>query len=592
MASVAVARPETRGVATRRRRSIHFEVRLVVRLGALVLAALFGAGQGIPSAAGEHVSVVIAGVPGGARSAERAVAAVGGRLERRLSVISGVSAMVPRAALSRLRATAGIQSVSLNATVRLAHAVDGFDASADLGSMPTTARIVGATSYWSAGFTGKGVDVALIDSGVVAVPGLATPGKIVDGPDLSFESELANLRHLDTYGHGTHMAGIIAGRDTSTLALKPNELKNDHDNFIGIAPDARLVNVKVAGHSGATDVSQVIAGIDWVVQHRNTDGLNIGVLNLSFGTDGVQDYLVDPLAYAAEVAWHKGIVVVVAAGNGGYGTAKLNNPAYDPYLIAVGASDPKGTMASSDDVVASFSSTGDGDRNPDFVSPGKSLVSLRAPGSYVDSTYPLGRVGSRYFRGSGTSQAAAVVSGLAALLIQQRPGITPDQVKALLKGRAKTLPEADSTAQGSGMVFLDTSVLSAPLAKAPQDFPRATGLGSIDQSRGSVRIALGGSILSGEETAFGKAWNGSTWSAGAWAGNTWSGDRWLGSTWSGSTWSGNTWSGNTWSGNTWSGNTWSGNTWSGSTWSGNTWSGNTWSGNTWSGSTWSARGWE
>src|SRR5438093_8645645 len=113
------------------------------------------------------------------------------------------------------------------------------------------------------------------------------------------------------------MAGIIAGHDDNVSA---SEYTN-HDNFMGVAPDARIVNVKVASASGATDVSQVIAAIDWVVQHRTDNGMNIRVLNLSFGTDGTQDYRVDPLAYAAEVAWRKGITVVVAAGNSGYGTA-------------------------------------------------------------------------------------------------------------------------------------------------------------------------------------------------------------------------------------------------------------------------------
>ena len=147
------------------------------------------------------------------------------------------------------------------------------------------------------------------------------------------------------------------------------------------------------------------------MKHRRDNGLNIRVLNLSFGTDGEQDYLVDPLAFAAEVAWRKGIVVVVAAGNGGFGSAKLNNPAYDPFVIAVGGADGKGTHDWKDDVVPEWSSFGDGTRNPDLVAPGQSVVSLRVPGSFLDLQHPAGRVGStpRFFRGSGTSQAAAVL---------------------------------------------------------------------------------------------------------------------------------------------------------------------------------------
>jgi len=119
----------------------------------------------------------------------------------------------------------------------------------------------------------------------------------------------------------------------------------------------------------------VLAAIGWVVENKNADGMNIRVLNLSFGTDGVQSYLLDPLAYAAEVAWRKGVVVVVAAGNGGYGTPKLNNPPNDPFVLAVGASDGQGTYSVNNDIIPSFSSTDDGGRNPDLVAPGKSIVS-------------------------------------------------------------------------------------------------------------------------------------------------------------------------------------------------------------------------
>ena len=173
--------------------------------------------------------------------------------------------------------------------------------------------MIGADDLWTAGITGRGVDVALVDTGVAPVQDLAGPGKVVNGPDLSFESQSPDLRYLDTNGHGTHMGGVIAGQDDG--------------EFTGIAPDARLVSVKVGAASGATDISQVIAAIDWVVQHRNDDGLNIRVLNLSFGTDGAQDYLLDPLTYAVDVAWRKGIVVVVGAGNRGPGATRRPPPA-------------------------------------------------------------------------------------------------------------------------------------------------------------------------------------------------------------------------------------------------------------------------
>jgi subtilisin family serine protease len=567
------------------------------RVLSAVLALIVAATIVVPVAAGAKrsdglVSVIVRALPRSGDAAERAVRSVEGSVGRRLAIIDGLSAQVPASSLPILRTFPGIHSVTPDRRVRLLH--EAFDPQADPGSMVNTAQVVGARDMWRNGFTGKGIDVALIDTGVVPVKGLTVSGKVVNGPDLSFESQADSLRHLDTYGHGTHLAGIIAGRDEE---VGTDQLNADHKNFMGIAPYARLVSIKVANTYGVTDVSQVIAAIDWVVQHRRDNGLDIRVLNLSFGTDGTQDYRFDPLAYAAEVAWRKGIVVVTAAGNSGFGNAKLNNPAYDPYLIAVGATDTKGTYSTADDIVPSWSSRGDGTRNPDLVAPGKSIVSLRDPGSYIDVSYPNGHITDRFFRGSGTSQAAAVVAGAAALLIQQRPGITPDQVKAILMSSATRLPDADPTAQGAGEMNL-RAAMNAQTPVAVQTWQVSNGLGSLEQARGSVHVQDEGRVeLRGEQDIFGRPWDGLSWSANcwletSWAGGDWNGVTWSGSSWNGLSWSGMTWSGMTWSGMTWSGMTWSGMTWSGMTWSGMTWSGMTWSGLSWSGVTWSAVEWK
>ena len=235
------------------------------------------------------------------------------------------------------------------------------------------------------------IDVAVIDSGVVPVQGLTTGGKVINGPDLSFDSQSEDLRYMDTYGHGTHLAGIIAGYDGTRTG------------FLGVAPGARIVNVKVANYEGAVDVSQVIAAIDWVVQHRNDNGMNIRVINLAYGTDSVQPADVDPLSFAVEQAWRAGIVVVVAAGNDGNSTA-LRNPAFNPYVIAVGASDSNYTGKPGDDFVASFTNCGTSDRYIDVLAPGRSIISLRNPGSAADVEHPEARIGDRFFLGSGTSQ--------------------------------------------------------------------------------------------------------------------------------------------------------------------------------------------
>ena len=525
-----------------------------VTVATLVAAGLIGpatAAAATSTSSADAVSVIVRELAGSGDAPERAVAAFGGSVTRELDIIGGFTADVPADRLDALRAVAGVESVSENAGLEL-QSTDVEGQASQPGSLHTIANeVTGASSLWDAGYTGKGVDVAVIDSGVVPVDGLAGPGKVVYGPDLTLEANGA-AKNLDTYGHGTNMAGIIAGRDSAAGSVSGNAT-----DFVGMAPDARIVSIKVADVEGQTDVSQAIAAIDWVVQNRTKNGLNIRVLNMSFGTDGVQDYLLDPLSYAAEQAWHKGIVVVVSVGNEGFGTAKVNNPAYNPYLIAVGSDNANGTATTADDVVSSFSNDGDGTRNPDIVAPGEKVVSLRAAGSTLDNQYPTARVGERLFRGSGTSQAAAVVSGAAALLIQQRPGITPDQVKALLMGTAQDIPAATAAQQGEGLIDLATAK-DAATPVADQTFAVSTGIGSLELSRGSVHVTVGGKEVRGEVDVRGKAFDVRTWAAGLKNGGNWKHVLLTGMSWSGMSWSGMSWSGMSWSGMSWSGMSWSG----------------------------------
>jgi serine protease AprX len=476
----------------------------------------------------------------------------------------------------------------LAALVPATASASGYDPASDMNSMYNTTRYVGATAFWGAGYTGAGVDVALIDTGVAPVEGLTTAGKVINGPDLSLESQNASLRYLDTNGHGTLMAGLIAGKD-STLTAPYSQAPSSA--YRGIAPDARIVSLKVGVADGGVDVSQVIAAIDWVVQHRNDNGMNIRVLNLSYGTDSTQPYEIDPLAFAVEQAWKHGIFVVAATGNNGYvaKTGTLTNPAYDPKIFAVGASDSMDTATIGDDTVPAFSSTGSKDRTPDVVAPGAHLVGLRLPGSFVDQRFAsTGYVSDRYFRVSGTSAASAVAAGEAALVIQQRPDITPDQLKKLFLMTAQGLVGLSTRRAGAGVVDL-RATLAAPAYVAPAKWnhiARSTGTGSLERARGSDHLTVDGVVLSGEQDIFGRTFNAPAMAALAAAGSSWSGGTWNGSTWSGSSWSGDSWSGDSWSGCTWSGDSWSGDSWSGDSWSGDTWSGDSWSGSTWSTASW------
>jgi serine protease AprX len=471
--------------------------------------------------------------------------------------------------------------------------------------MYDTTLYTGARAWWSAGYTGRGVDVALIDTGVAPVAGLDGSDKVIYGPDLSLESQAPSLTNLDTNGHGTFMAGLIAGHDaalTSPYGAAPASA------YAGMAPDARIVSLKVGTADGGVDVSQVIAAIDWVVEHRSDNGLNIRVLALAYGTNSTQDPYVDPLSYAVEQAWKSGIVVVAAGGNSGYqvggGSPGIADPAYNPFVIAVGGSDSMGTPVVADDTVGDYSASARCNapcKRPDFVAPGSHLQGLRVPNSYVDASNPKAALDDRYLRGTGTSEATAIASGAVALVLQKYPKMSPDQVKAYFKANAFSLSGPSPLSQGAGELSLQPMLLAKPPSKYTQRFHDATGTGSLEVARGQDHITRDGVVLTGEQDVFGQPFDstamarleksGSSWSGGTWNGSTWSGSTWSGSTWSGSTWSGNGWSGSTWSSSVWAGNTWSGSTWSGSTWSGSSWSGSTWSGNSWSSDAWMGATW-
>jgi subtilisin family serine protease len=574
-----------------------------------LLATTPAATSAAATAGGKMVAVIVRELPSSGALAQHAVTGTGGTVQRSIGIIHGFTARIPASSIAALREQPGIYSVDRDLPVHLNSTSDGYNASTDAGSMHQTMKTIRASDFWNAGFTGQGIGVALLDTGVVPVDGLTSTNsdgsaKVTHGPDLSLDNNAPGMRYIDGFGHGTHMAGIIAGKDTGVSAAN----YTNSSSFVGIAPDARLINVKVGASNGVVDVSQVLAGINWVAEHRNDNGLNIRVLNLSFGTDSKQAYTIDPLAYAAEVAWRRfGIVVVASAGNSQFGDSALNDPATDPYVLAVGSADTQGTPQVLDDQVSDFSARGDGIRNPDLLAPGRSVVSLRDPGSYIDDTYgSTGQVGTRFFRGSGTSEAAAVTSGAAALLLSQRPNLTPDQVKQILTSTARTLPLAGAKAQGNGLLNM-RGALSAPTPACTecQHFQTSDGKGSLEGARGSVhlsQVTTAGadspkpgarieSFLTGEQDIFGTPWDGNSWSGNSWSGNSWSGGMWNGNSWSGNSWSGNSWSGDTWDGNSWSGNSWSGNSWSGNSWSGNSWSGNSWSGNSWSGNSWSGNSW-
>jgi serine protease AprX len=509
---------------------------------------------------------------------------------------------VQRTRLTGIGVTAALLATTFVPSTTLAAS---YSPAKDPYSMAALTAMTGATAWWNAGYTGKGVDVALIDTGVAPVAGLSGAGKVVYGPDLSLESQNPTFRYIDTNGHGTFMAGLIAGRDSTLTAPYASAPASA---YRGVAPDARILSVKVGTADGGVDVSQMIAAIDWVVQHKADNGMNVRVINLSYGTNSLQASGVDPLSFAVEQAWRAGIVVVAAAGNTGFqfgaGAPGLADPAYNPYVIAVGGYDAMGTADTSDDVIGAYSASTNclTCKLPDVLAIGSHLQGLRVPGSYIDLNHPEGLLGDRYFRGTGTSEAAALISGAVALLLQKFPALSPDQVKAWITRSSSLLVARTITGQGFFEIDLGRLVTTTPPDSFyTQAWPAATGTGTLEAARGTDRLTDNGVVLGGEQDIFGmpfgsaamakleaagRSWSGGTWNGSAWTGSTWADAGWAGRSWSTASWTGRSWSGDAWAGRSWSANTWDGRSWSGRSWSGRSWSGAAWSGRSWSDGGW------
>jgi len=368
---------------------------------------------------------------------------LGGGNKRALRLIGGQVADLPDAALAALANHPRVAQVSDDRPIA--------------GAMERTGATVGATAVrWDLGYDGTGVGVAIIDSGAAAAHDdlVGSNGAslidrfvdFVDGQDSAY----------DDYGHGTHVAGIIAGSGYDSDGARS-----------GIAPGVRLTVLKVLDNRGNGRISNVIAALDYIVAHK--DELNIRVVNLSIATGVYESYATDPLTVAAESVVQNGIVVVAAAGNNGRGPngrirhGGVTAPGNAPSVLTVGASSHMGTLDREDDTIASFSSRGpaaiDYGAKPDLVAPGVGIESLSDAGSTLYSTrsrYLLrGTVATSYLPYlslSGTSMAAPVVTGVVALVLQANPSLTPNAVKAILQYTAERHGGYDPLTEGAGFL--------------------------------------------------------------------------------------------------------------------------------------------
>jgi len=425
----------------------------------------------------------------------------------RVPIAHGVAAVLSPARIAHYAADPNIVRIVYDAPVRLSDTP--YSASRLVSIYP---EILDASSLWSnssAPLTGNGIGVAVIDSGVQAVPDLGNRVLV----NLNFNPNVTTAN--DDYGHGTAIAGIIGSNGTA-----------DGGQYIGIAPQVNLLNLRVNDGTGSAPASAIMNAIIWAVNNRAT--YNIRVINLSLVSTYAESYTTSALDAAVEFAWLKGIAVVVAAGNSG-SNSLLYAPANDPYVITVGATDDHNTQNPNYATIATFSSYGitqDGFLKPDVVAPGRYIVSDLAAGSYFALNYPTYMVGTQYIRLAGTSMSAAEVSGVSALYLEAHPGTHPAQLKAVLAATANKFGSSGLPA-GAGAGYPD--------AKGAINYWGLVGtadLGLIPNNYLKIMYMMANSLTSTSTVS----WDSVSWDSVSWDSVSWDSVSWNAVSWSSVSW--------------------------------------------------------
>jgi serine protease AprX len=451
----------------------------------------------------------------------RLVEAAGGRVVRDLHLIDGLGVAIDRRGAQRLARQAGVRAVTPDAPVRPS-AIRG---SSTGGAETTAAQCDGIWGSWCPGAlatafvqstradrawadpqyaaTGEGVGVAVIDTGI---DGAVTDFLGADGSSRVVASAVVNPDATtadDRYGHGTHVAGLVAGNGRRLPAS--DRLYN---RYLGTAPDAHLVSIKVSDDTGNATLIDVIDGLQFAVDFKDVYGIR--VVNLSLSSTVARSYLEDPLDAAAEAAWFAGLVVVTAAGNrGDVPDAVSYAPANDPFVISVGGVDDRGTKFTGDDALASWSSHGltqDGFAKPDLLAPAAHIVAPLAPDSAFVALCPTCVVDGRYFRIGGTSMASPVVAGIAAGLLSAHPDWTPNMVKQALVSNLRPI-------RGEGGEVAADIALYARLENvtANQDVAPSTLLDPVSLTVDFARASWRQATWSRAGDLLGASWSRASW---------------------------------------------------------------------------------
>ena len=461
------------------------------------------------------------------------------RRGRSLSSIRGYSTFLRSEEITRLLESGDVERISIDSVVSASRIDRSAKRSArpDLPSNDYLATI-GAQDVSQGGLDGAGMTVAVFDSGIYGHPDLDFGNKIVFSVDFTSGEAVITDRNQDGYGHGTHVAGLIAGDGRSSGGL-----------YRGVAPRASLIDVKVLGDDGAGRVSNLIAAIEWVTEHRQQ--LDVRVANFSVSTPAFEPYYEDPLCEAVKEMTHAGITVVASSGNLGklegypkiWGT--VTSPGTSPYVIIAYPLNHKGTADRSDDVATSYGSRGPSLGTylwkPDLAAPGNRITSLVSPESFLAAERYDSRIGNHYLEMSGSSMAVPLVSGSALLLLQAEPRLSPFGIKQALLASATHDAQAHPLEQGRGTLNLRrafelTARLSAGRTDTRVGVSRAKTIRSPEEASWNRAIVPARATIADGATWADNAMWGAIWGDGA----TWADNAMWGAIWGdGATWADN-----------------------------------------------------
>jgi serine protease AprX len=468
---------------------------------ALLITALRGTSWIAPTdptlGAGDYAIVQVAHGTAGAVAAK--ATAAGATDVAALDKLDMVTARVSGDSLRSLQSDSRVSFIATDAVITASGKGEHFERTNGRPSPGVSA--VDANQAWS-GATGRGVTVALMDTGIARHPDLE--GSVIARMD--FVNDGATL--LDPSGHGTFVAGLIAAHG---------------ETFKGVAPDAKLVSLRVLDQNGHGTMRSVLAAFDWLLQNRTS--MQIKVLNLSFGAPQRSSYHRELLAGVVESAWFAGITVVAAAGNDGPATGTVSMPGADPFVVTVGSFADQGTLATNDDRESVFSSRGptrDGFAKPDVLAPGEHVVSLRVPGTALDRDVAKDLPAGPYARLSGTSASTAMVAGAAADILEAHRSYSATQVKGAVIASGRRIVGTRTPG-----LDVDDSLTVRPARVNAGVLPSFVLLRLLAQS--------------GNVFGPGIAWDGISWEGISWESVSWEGVAWEAVSWEGVTWDSVTW---------------------------------------------------